>query len=241
MRRLREAVDSKARLTAAPSAGKAAPGNRREREAKKPYPPGSFLEIAGWAREGLDYGIALRPMGTRIAILAIHGGGIESGTSEVAKAIAGHTFSLYCFEGLKERGNHLLHVTSTRFDETSGIRLAEDADIIVSIHACRDLRSLVYVGGLHQPLKERLVETLVRAGFPAQEDDTIHPGSDPRNICNRGRSSRGVQLELSVGLRRRLFEGLSARGRRKVTLLFPRFTNAILGVLVDFERESAGP
>jgi phage replication-related protein YjqB (UPF0714/DUF867 family) len=234
-------MDSKARLMAGTSAGKAAPWNRRDREVKKPNPPGSFLEVARWAREGLDYGIALRPMGTRIAVLAIHGGGIESGTSEVAKTIAGQVFSLYCFEGLKERGNHLLRVTSTRFDEPSGIRLAEDANVIVSIHACRDLRSLVYVGGLHQPLKERLVEALMRAGFPAQEDDTIHSGSDPRNICNRGRSSRGVQLELSVGLRRRLFEGLSARRRRKVTLLFPRFTNAIVGVLVGFERESAGP
>ena len=39
-----------------------------------------------------------------------------------------------------------------------------------------------------------------------------------------------------LGLRRRLFEGLSARGRRKVTLLFPRFTKAIVGVLVGFER-----
>lgn len=208
---------------------------------KRPYPPASFSDIARWAREGLDYRIALRPMGTRIAVLAIHGGGIESGTSEMAKAIAGQTFSLYCFEGLKARGNHLLHVTSTRFDEPSGIRLVDDAEVIVSIHACRDSRSLVYVGGLHQPLKDRLVEALTRAGFPAQEDDTIHSGSDPRNICNRGRSSRGVQLETSLGLRRRLFGGLSARGRRKVTFLFPRFTGCIADVLVGFERDMTGP
>jgi phage replication-related protein YjqB (UPF0714/DUF867 family) len=236
-----EGADSRACLSAATSGGKVAPRNRRDRGVRRPYPPGSFSEVALWAREGLDYGIALRPMATRIAVLAIHGGGIESGTSEVAKAIAGQAFSLYCFEGLKERGNHLLHVTSTRFDEPSGIRLAEEASVIVSIHACRDLRSLVYVGGLHRPLMERLVEALMRAGFAAQEDDTIHSGSDPRNICNRGRSSRGVQLELSVGLRRRLFEGLSANRRRKVTPLFPRFTEAIAGVLVRFERESAGP
>jgi len=228
-------------LIEAASAGNAASRKHLGREVRRPYPPGSFLDVAQWAREGLDYRIVLRPMGTRIAVLAIHGGGIESGTSEVAKAIAGQRFSLYCFEGLKQRGNHLLHVTSTRFDEPSGIQLGEDADVIVSIHACRNSRSLTYVGGLHQPLKDRIGEALTRAGFAAQEDDTDHSGSDPRNICNRGRLSQGVQLELSVGLRRRLFEGLSARGRRKVTQLFPRLTGTIAGVLVAFEREGAAP
>jgi phage replication-related protein YjqB (UPF0714/DUF867 family) len=39
-------------------------------------------------------------------------------------------------------------------------------------------------------------------GFSCLIDGHRFPGRHPRNICNRGRSGEGVQLELSEGLRK---------------------------------------
>ena len=47
--------------------------------------------------EGLDYQIVIRHRLGRWAIIAIHAGGIEPGTMEIASAIAGKGHSLYRF------------------------------------------------------------------------------------------------------------------------------------------------
>ncbi|TGZ37611.1 hypothetical protein EN805_34130, partial [bacterium M00.F.Ca.ET.162.01.1.1] len=53
-----------------------------------------------------------------ILITAIHGGGIEPGTSELAKIISKKgDFNLYSFEGLLKSNNKQLHITSTNFDD----------------------------------------------------------------------------------------------------------------------------
>ena len=44
-----------------------------------------------------DYGIFCYPRGSHVAIIAPHGGNIEPRTSEVARAIVGDTYNLYCF------------------------------------------------------------------------------------------------------------------------------------------------
>ena len=52
-----------------------------------------------------------------IVIIAPHGGGIEPGTSELAKQIAGKEYSLLLFEGVLNKSNKdILHVTSTNID-----------------------------------------------------------------------------------------------------------------------------
>jgi len=56
-----------------------------------------------------------------IAILSIHGGDIEPGTTRIANAIAGWDHSFYTFEGIKTARNLSLHITSTRFDEPSAM------------------------------------------------------------------------------------------------------------------------
>jgi phage replication-related protein YjqB (UPF0714/DUF867 family) len=50
---------------------------------------------------------------------------------------------------------------------------------------------------------------------------------DPNNLCNRGRSGAGVQLEISLGLRRLLFADLQARATRKPTALFHRLVSVL--------------
>jgi phage replication-related protein YjqB (UPF0714/DUF867 family) len=125
-------------------------------------------------------------------VVAPHGGGIEQGTSEIAEAIAGQDFSLYCLEGTKRRGNEALHVTSTCFDDPECVELVERSEIVVTVHGLADSKEkAVYVGGLDEELKAAILESLRQAGFTAIEDMAHHSGRDPQNICNRGASGAG--------------------------------------------------
>ncbi|MCA1601484.1 MAG: poly-gamma-glutamate hydrolase family protein [Acidobacteria bacterium] len=85
------------------------------------YP--SFTHLSRREREGRDYRIRWRTGDSGVAIVAPHGGGIERGTSEVADGIAGREHGFYAFEGLKSVGNHVLHLSSNRFDEPQALRL----------------------------------------------------------------------------------------------------------------------
>jgi phage replication-related protein YjqB (UPF0714/DUF867 family) len=84
----------------------------------------SFAGLKAVERAGVDYCRIILPQNSEIAVIAPHGGGIEPGTSEIAKAIAGDKFSLYCFEGLKTEGNYRdLHITGTNFDDPDCVQL----------------------------------------------------------------------------------------------------------------------
>jgi phage replication-related protein YjqB (UPF0714/DUF867 family) len=76
-----------------------------------------FAALSRTEREGVDFDIVCRARSSAVAVIAPHGGKIESGTSEIATAVAGDDFNLYCFQGLKPRHNTSLHITSGRFDE----------------------------------------------------------------------------------------------------------------------------
>jgi phage replication-related protein YjqB (UPF0714/DUF867 family) len=164
----------------------------------------SFAELAAYETEGLDYRVIARPVpGARVAIVAPHGGGIERGTSELARVIAGEDFHLYLFEGLKPRGNFKsLHITSRRFDEPRCADLLRRSETVITIHGCAGLHQAVYLGGLHAPLKATLVEKLLEAGIDARLNGHVFPAIDGDNLCNRGLRGAGVQLELTAGLRR---------------------------------------
>jgi phage replication-related protein YjqB (UPF0714/DUF867 family) len=56
---------------------------------------------------------------------------------------------------------------------------------------------------------------------------------NPLNICNRSRLERGVQLEISMGLRRLMFRYLSRTERKNTTRLFEEFVAALRGALSD--------
>src|SRR5512133_3205299 len=167
-----------------------------------------------------------------VLILAPHGGGIEPGTSEVASAIAGSEFSLYCFESLKGDGNHSLHLTSYRFDEPECMRLVTAAHTVISVHGCEGPHDRVFIGGRNAELRDLLIRSLCLAGFEAVEDTSHHAGISPRNICNRGLTRRGVQLEIETGLRRAMFAGLERAQRRWRTPVFARFIYAVRSTLL---------
>ena len=194
------------------------------------YP--TFSHLATSAREGLDYRRELIDRGTDLVVIAPHGGGIEQGTSEIARAVAGRDLSLYTFSGLRRKGNGRLHITSTRFDEPRGLDLIARSRIVVAIHGLQEQDTAIYVGGRHQVLKARLLRTLRDAGFPALPAQGPHAGTHPANLCNRGSTGRGVQLELTRGLRSAMFHGLDRRGRRLEKPPFHRLTSAIRTVLL---------
>ena len=60
----------------------------------------------------------------------------------------------------------------------------------------------VLLGGLNQRLKREATQVLVLSGFSCLAEGHRFPGSHPDNICNRGQSGQGLQLELSERLRK---------------------------------------
>jgi phage replication-related protein YjqB (UPF0714/DUF867 family) len=174
----------------------------------------------------VDYRIRVRLGRSGIAIMAIHGGGIEPGTTEIAEAVAGDVHTFYSFSGLKTSGNACLHMSSRKFDEPQGIRIARQARTVINIHGCKDSTPMTFVGGRHHQLKREIKGALIEAGFPAG-DAMRFPGVNPKNICNKNKLGMGVQLEISIAMRQRLFEDLTRQHRKHITPLFSAYVQAL--------------
>lgn len=164
---------------------------------------GSFVDLKANEVEGKDYQRRTRRIaGSRIAVLAPHGGKIEHHTSEIAAAIAGDDHNLYLFEGAKSFGNYAsLHVTSHHFDDPQCLELIAACDLVIAIHGCSGANEEVLIGGLDDDLITMIAQQLAADGFTVQTLGHKFPGKEPGNICNRGARSKGVQLELTAALR----------------------------------------
>jgi phage replication-related protein YjqB (UPF0714/DUF867 family) len=175
----------------------------------------SFAELALHETQGRDFRVKqLDRPGSRVVILAPHGGMIEVGTSEIAGLIAGTEYSLFCFEGLKTFGeNRDLHITSHRFDHPDCLRLAAGREVVLSVHGCMG-QARIFVGGLDTELAQRLSGELAAAGFEAISEGHQYPGRHPLNICNRGLRGMGAQLEITYDLRAPEYRARIARAVR---------------------------
>jgi phage replication-related protein YjqB (UPF0714/DUF867 family) len=155
--------------------------------------------------ENVDYAVRVtKREQSRVAVLAPHGGRIEGRTSEIARLIAGDDHSLYLFEGLRPTGDNFdcLHLASRYFDEPRALDLIADRDVVIAVHGYASAGPDVLLGGLNEGLKRDIAQVLAEAGISYQMEGHRFPGTQPRNICNRGRSGAGVQLELGEGLRK---------------------------------------
>lgn len=162
----------------------------------------NFKELAGREVEGRDYRIRMESRDPRVLIMAPHGGRIEPTTAEIAEAIAGTDYSFYSFDGLKDDGNGVLHIESHLFDEPRALRAVENADILVTVHGqINQKEEFVMAGGLDDGLRLEIQHRLEAAGFHTRPPVERLLGTDPMNICNRGRLRRGVQLEISREVR----------------------------------------
>ncbi len=197
----------------------------------------NFAELEKNEEKEKDYTILYRNTDSDIAVMAPHGGGIEPGTLDLADEIAGKDFLFYSFFGIKKNGNNVLHIGSTRFDEVKAIEIACNVYTVVTIHGCRDKNKIIYTGGKDRGLELKISKHLTYAGFNVKSSqDNALKGRSDYNLCNRGRNGRGVQLEISLGLRQKMFECgeyLSKGGR---TEIFYEFVKTVRGVLLSVHR-----
>ena len=106
--------------------------------------------------------------------------------------------------------------------------MAASAESVLTVHGCDDEERLVYVGGLDRERMDGITASLRAAGFEVREHHNPEmQGVHARNICNRGRSGRGVQLEISAGLRRTMFKDFTREGTQTTTSDFEAFVAAV--------------
>jgi len=166
-----------------------------------------FEALAKENKEDKDYRICLKMIDPSFLILAPHGGKIEPTTSEITREIAGDKFSHYCFEGIKLSKNSELHITSTNFDEPQCMELVRRCKTIITIHGKAGTGENIYMGGNDTALGNKIRYALNEAGFSAMDETNRYlMARNSQNICNRGQTGCGVQLEIHKGLRNKLKE-----------------------------------
>jgi phage replication-related protein YjqB (UPF0714/DUF867 family) len=181
----------------------------------------------------VDYGIVLDPRPGPLAVIAIHAGGIELGASEMARALADTTYSLYLFEGLKPSGNSVLHITAANFDEPQGRALVAGKDYCLSIHGCSGTVAAINVGGRDTALRDAIAAALDAAGFNALVPGdpgflSNYGGTGTQNICNTTTRGMGIQLEITRAQREAFFSDINSYSGRQVhTAAFDSFITAL--------------
>lgn len=192
----------------------------------------NFEQLIAHQQENVDFFRRIEQRNSQWLIAAPHGGGIEPGTSEIANAIAGFTHSLYIFEGIKSSGNNILHITSTQFDDPQLLNLLNSAKSVLTLHGCSGNKQIVFVGGLLDEARDRIIEELNQASIKAEiSSNPSLQGRDINNICNRGISGKGIQIELTESLRMAMFLSLSRSGRRIETKLFKTIVQIIRKII----------
>lgn len=167
-----------------------------------------YADLAAHETEGVDYRISeRRPAGATVAQIAIHGGAIEPGTTQLADyAASARGDGYYSFEGIKPSGNGDLHLTSTHFDEPRALDLVAGSSRTVSWHGAAGSTAQTYVGGRDTTLKTRVAARLRAAGFTVATGTPPELNADsPDNITNKNSRGAGLQLELTKAQRERLF------------------------------------
>jgi len=168
----------------------------------------SFSRLKKHQTQGEDYRITKYNGPSTTAVIAIHGGKIELHTSKLAKVVAEQTGSdLYTFEGIKAGRNGILHITSTHFNEPVARTLVSQSDKTLSIHGCKGHRAVTYVGGQDTELGKKIAANLRTAGFKVVKPPKRLDGKNSNNICNKNSTGEGVQLELTLPLRKQFFSG----------------------------------
>lgn len=205
------------------------------------YP--DYASLAAAETEGVDYTrTAVTPTGAAYAAIAIHGGGIEAGSSEMAYEVSagGTGMAYYDFKGLKPSGNFDLHITSTNFDEPMAVALVTASTRTISFHGYTGVEGVAVtaLGGLDEELGARIAYALRAAGFAVSDAPEEIAGDDPDNICNTNLRLAGVQLEMSQQQRADFFpNGDLSRAMRdsgQRTAAFYRYATAVQNAVIGY-------
>jgi phage replication-related protein YjqB (UPF0714/DUF867 family) len=166
---------------------------------------------------GVDFIIEKIETESKAIIIAIHGGRIEKGTSELAKEISSQgEFNYYSFVGIKQAENGILHLTSVEFNEKTALEMVSKSSTTVSIHGCTGIEKVTYLGGLDTLLGKQIQKNLEAAGFVVKPAPKGLLGTEKLNIANRNLQGKGVQLELTRSLRDSFF---NVDGKTNETLI----------------------
>ena len=182
------------------------------------YP--NFAELAAKNVEGKDSLIEVQDRDAGILVMAFHGGFIEPGTSELAKALAGEDLSYYGFEGLVNREtdevsytSSLLHLTSAKFDEPRLLKISAHKEFCLAIHGFGGAEADFCVGGANADQRRLITEALSKA-FPGFKSCELccNPfnGTSLKNPVNHC-LKRGVQIEISPKARKQILSDNSLR------------------------------
>ncbi|WP_080872713.1 poly-gamma-glutamate hydrolase family protein [Oceanobacillus timonensis] len=168
----------------------------------------NFNELRQNERQEADYRISSEKRNPDVAFIAIHGGGIEPGTTELAEQLASAgEYTFYSFQGTKAANNTELHIDSTNFDEPEALDLVSDSFYTVSLHGYEDeLEKHTYLGGLDEALAQSMEKELKNAGFSVSDAPKELNGKEKDNIVNQNRQKKGIQLEISTAQRQAFFE-----------------------------------
>ncbi|MGW6309128.1 poly-gamma-glutamate hydrolase family protein [Streptomyces niveus] len=170
----------------------------------------NYAALAAAEVEGVDYTrTAVTPAGATWCSIAIHGGSIEPGSGEMAREVAGSRMRFFEFAGIKSSGNVDLHLTSTVYDEPTGVALVAASRRCLSFHGYAGETDVAEtaIGGLDAALVSRVTMALRAAGFTVVTAPSEIAGTNPLNIANKTSSGMGVQLELSRAQRAAFFPG----------------------------------
>lgn len=165
----------------------------------------NFRELSTESMGNANYKIELQDRGTDFVIVGIHGWQIEPGTENVVRAIAGSDISSYLFLG----SDSTQHITSHNFDESSCIDLLSRSKKTISIHGKKGSDEFVILGGLDTELISKAEQALQESGFKVIPTTDTVAGIEPSNICNKGSSGKGLQIEMSRELRDSLVQDQS--------------------------------
>jgi len=181
----------------------------------------SFSELKNHEKVGVDYQILQHLTDSQTIVLAIHGGSIEKETDRIAYAVAKK--GVYDFYGFIGLNSSPLHVTSTRFNDPTALRMVAKSNKTLSIHGYRNTsESLTLVGGQDKALAAKVKSELKAAGFNISTAKGELGGYSDYNICNKNSTGKGVQLELSTKLRRQLADDENK---------FQKYVNALVNAL----------
>jgi phage replication-related protein YjqB (UPF0714/DUF867 family) len=194
-----------------------------------------FEQLSQNEQQDVDYKISFNKTNSDVLLMAIHGGSIESGTTELVDQIALEANdSYYTFQGIKEKNNVDLHITSSRFNEPVAIDLVSDSLYTLSFHGYKEEeKQHTYIDGLDKQLAETLRVALDDAGFSVSSAPKAMEGKEKSNIVNKNKQKKGVQLEISTAQRKAFFtnDDFSSANRENKTEAFYAYTKAIQNAL----------
>ena len=166
----------------------------------------SMTQLENETVEGVDWKKDTRDNGTKVLIVAPHGGNIEQGTTEATKALAEKgNYDYFSFEAIRPKNNTELHVTSTHYDDPTLNQMIKNRTATISIHGAAGTDQIIYLGGPRSTLRDEMGTQLKSSGFTVMVPPDRIGGVKKNNFINREENNTGVQLELTTALRKAFF------------------------------------